>query len=65
MMYYSTGATHALHVFSNGPTKYKGKFDDGWDVYREQTLERQKRLGIVPLDTKLTARQTFSRRGTA
>ena len=40
----------------NGSTKFKGKFDEGWDKYREQTLERQKKLGVVPKDTKLTAR---------
>jgi arylsulfatase len=31
-------------------------FDDGWDVYREKTLERQKRLGVVPEDTVLADR---------
>jgi arylsulfatase A-like enzyme len=35
---------------------FKGKFDQGWDAYREETLERQKRLGVVPRDTKLTVR---------
>jgi hypothetical protein len=33
--------------------KYKGQFDQGWDKLREQTLERQKKLGVVPADTKL------------
>ena len=57
MMYYSTGATHAPHhVAKEWADKYKGAFDDGWDVYREKTLERQKKLGIVPPDTELTAR---------
>ncbi|MCX2933642.1 arylsulfatase [Mycobacterium sp. CVI_P3] len=57
MMYYSTGATHAPHhVFSEWADKYKGRFDDGWDAYRERTLERQKQLGIVPPDTELTPR---------
>ncbi|HYO03961.1 MAG TPA: arylsulfatase [Mycobacterium sp.] len=57
MMYYSTGATHAPHhVFKEWADKYKGKFDEGWDVYREKTLDRQKHLGIVPPDTELTAR---------
>jgi arylsulfatase A-like enzyme/uncharacterized membrane protein len=57
MMYYSTGATHAPHhVFKEWADKYKGQFDDGWDVYRQKTLERQKRLGIVPSDTELTER---------
>lgn len=57
LMYYVTGATHAPHhVFTEWADKYQGQFDDGWDIYREQTLERQKRLGIVPADTELTAR---------
>ena len=34
--------------------KYKGKFDMGWDKYREEILARQKKLGIVPENTKLT-----------
>jgi arylsulfatase len=36
--------------------RQKGKFNAGWDKYREQTLERQKKLGVVPPDTKLTER---------
>ena len=56
-VYYSTGATHAPHhVAKEWADKYKGQFDDGWDAYREKTLERQKRLGIVPEDTELAAR---------
>jgi arylsulfatase len=57
MMYYSTGCSHAPHhVAREWADKYKGTFDDGWDAYREATLERQKQLGIVPADTKLTDR---------
>lgn len=57
MIYYSTGATHAPHhVFKEWADRYQGRFDDGWDVYREKTLERQKNLGIVPPDTELTER---------
>jgi arylsulfatase len=56
-MYYSTGATHAPHhVEKEWADRYKGMFDDGWDVYREKTLERQKRLGVVPEDTVLADR---------
>lgn len=56
-VYYSTGATHAPHhVAKEWADKYKGQFDDGWDAYRERTLERQKQLGIVPPDTELAAR---------
>ena len=36
--------------------KYKGKFDAGWDALREETFERQKRLGVIPPDSKLTPR---------
>jgi arylsulfatase A-like enzyme/uncharacterized membrane protein len=57
MMYYSTGATHAPHhVAKEWADRYKGKFDQGWDAYREQTLKRQKELGVVPEDTELTER---------
>ncbi len=56
-VYYSTGATHAPHhVMKEWADRYKGKFDAGWDAYREATLERQKKLGIVPPETELTER---------
>ncbi len=48
-LYYAPGATHAPHqVAAEWSDKYKGKFDDGWDVYRQKTFERQKRLHIIP-----------------
>jgi arylsulfatase A-like enzyme/uncharacterized membrane protein len=57
MMYYSTGCSHAPHhVSKDWADKYKGKFDQGWDQLREETLARQKELGIVPPDTQLTER---------
>ncbi|GAB7145036.1 arylsulfatase [Mycobacterium riyadhense] len=57
MMYYSTGATHAPHhVFKEWADKYQGQFDEGWDVYRRKTFERQKQLGIIPPDAELTER---------
>jgi arylsulfatase len=56
-LYVATGATHAPHhTPKEWIEKFKGKFDNGWDNYREQTLERQKKLGVVPKDTKLTER---------
>ena len=56
-MYYSTGCSHAPHhIAKDWADRYKGKFDAGWDSYREQTLERQKKLGVVPPDTELTER---------
>jgi arylsulfatase A-like enzyme len=53
-IYFAPGATHAPHhVSKEWIAKYKGKFDQGWDALREETLARQKRLGVVPADTKL------------
>ena len=53
-LYYAPGATHAPHhPRKEWVKKYAGKFDAGWDVIREETLARQKALGIVPADTKL------------
>jgi arylsulfatase A-like enzyme len=53
-MYFAPGATHAPHhVPKSWIAKYKGKFDQGWDALREETLARQRRLGVVPIDTKL------------
>jgi arylsulfatase A-like enzyme len=53
-LYFATGAAHAPH---HAPKeyidKYKGKFDQGWDKVREETLERQKKLGIIPQNAKL------------
>jgi len=53
-VYFAPGATHAPHhVPKEWIAKYKGKFDQGWDKLREETLARQKKLGVVPADTKL------------
>lgn len=53
-IYFAPGATHAPHhVPKEWIAKYKGKFDQGWDALREETLARQKRLGVVPAGTKL------------
>ncbi|MDX2195824.1 MAG: arylsulfatase [Cytophagales bacterium] len=53
-LYYTPGAGHAPHhVDKEWIEKYKGKFDNGWDVYRNETLERQKKLGIVPQNVQL------------
>jgi arylsulfatase A-like enzyme len=53
-MYFATGACHAPHhAPKEWIDKYKGKFNDGWDKLREETLERQKQLGLVPKNVKL------------
>jgi arylsulfatase len=56
-IYFAPGATHAPHhVPKEWVDKYKGKFDQGWDKLREETLARQKKLGVVPMDCTLTPR---------
>ena len=55
--YFAPGATHAPHhVPKEWADKYMGKFDDGWDKLRERTFEKQKQLGVIPQDAKLTKR---------
>jgi arylsulfatase A-like enzyme len=57
LAYYAPGTAHAPHhAPKDWIAKFKGKFDMGWDKMREQTLARQKAMGIVPQDTKLTER---------
>jgi arylsulfatase A-like enzyme len=56
-VYYAPGATHAPHsVPAEWSAKYRGRFDAGWDALREQTIARQKKLGVVPEDARLTTR---------
>jgi arylsulfatase A-like enzyme len=55
--YFAPGATHAPHhVPKEWADKYKGRFDTGWDALREETFDRQKKLGVIPPDCELTAR---------
>ena len=54
-LYYAPGGTHSPHH----PTKewiekFKGKFDKGWNVMREEIFANQKRLGVIPVNTELT-----------
>ncbi len=56
-MYWAPGAVHAPHhVFKEWSDKYKGQFDEGWDVYRDKVFKRQKELGFIPADAKLNPR---------
>ena len=57
LLYWAPGAGHGPHqIFKEWADKYKGKFDNGWDAYRERVFARQKQLGWIPADTKLTPR---------
>jgi arylsulfatase len=56
-LYFATGATHAPHhVPEAWVARFKGRFDQGWDVLREEIFARQKRLGVIPASAELTPR---------
>ena len=56
-LYHAPGCAHAPHqVAPEWIEKYKGKFDMGWDEYREVVFARQKELGIFPADAELSPR---------
>jgi arylsulfatase len=56
-MYWAPGASHGPHqVMKAWADKYQGKFDDGWDAYRERVFAKQKALGWIPANTRLTPR---------
>ena len=56
-IYYAPGTAHAPHhAPKEWIEKFKGKFDQGWDAVRQETFERQKKLGIIPQDAVLTKR---------
>ena len=56
-VYFAPGATHAPHhVPTAWIERWKGKFDQGWDKMREETLARQIQMGIIPPGTKLAAK---------
>jgi arylsulfatase A-like enzyme len=56
-MYWATGAIHGPHhIMKEWADKYKGKFDDGWDAYRERVFKRAKEKGWIPASAQLTPR---------
>jgi len=56
-LYYTPGAGHAPHqVGKQWTDQYKGKFDGGWDKYREEVIARQIKLGVIPKDAVLPER---------
>jgi arylsulfatase len=57
LVYYAPGTSHAPHhAPKEWIAKFKGQFDQGWDQLREETYARQKQMGIIPADAKLTPR---------
>jgi arylsulfatase A-like enzyme len=56
-VYYATGAVHAPHhVPREWADKYSGQFDRGWDQVRDETVARQKDLGVIPASTQVPPR---------
>jgi len=56
-LYYAPGATHAPHqVATQWSDLYKGKFDKGWDVFRQEVFTKQKKDGIIPTSAILPER---------
>jgi arylsulfatase len=56
-MYWAPGASHGPHqVMKEWADKYKGKFDDGWDNYRERVFARAIAKGWIPHNAQLTTR---------
>jgi arylsulfatase len=54
-LYYAFGAGHAPHhVPKEWADKYKGKFDMGYEAYRELVFANQKKLGIIPEHAELS-----------
>lgn len=57
LLYLAPGATHApLQAPREWIERFRGQFDHGWDVERERSFARQKALGVVPEDARLTPR---------
>lgn len=57
LMYWASGASHGPHhVPKEWADKYQGKFDDGWDRYRERVFKNAKARGWIPQNAQLTER---------
>jgi arylsulfatase len=53
-LYYAPGTAHApVQAPTEWIAKFKGRFDAGWDVYRQETFQRQKSLGVIPANATL------------
>lgn len=53
-VYFAPGAVHAPHhVPKEWIDRWRGRFDKGWDIMREETYTRQLAMGLIPKGTKL------------
>jgi arylsulfatase len=56
-LYYALGATHTpFQAPEEYIERYRGRYDAGWDVIREERYRRQLELGVIPADTRLPPR---------
>jgi len=59
-LYLAFGAMHTPHHAPKSYIeKYRGKFDEGWDVIRQRWFENQKKLGVIPQDAELTEKNPY------
>ena len=57
LLYFATGACHSPHHAPNEwIERYAGRFDQGWDAWRERTFARQVEMGLLPVGTELSPR---------
>ena len=57
LLYFATGACHSPHQApAEWIERYRGRFDAGWDEWREATSERQRAMGVLPADVELSPR---------
>jgi arylsulfatase A-like enzyme len=66
LMYWCSGCAHAPHhVWKDWADKYKGKFDMGYEKYREIVLDNQKKMGLMPENTELPPINPYADRKSA
>lgn len=54
LLYYAPGTAHwPLHAPADWIARFRGKFDDGYDVLRQRIFARQKRMGVIPANARL------------
>lgn len=54
LLYYAPGTAHApVQAPADWIARFRGRFDAGWDVFREQIFQRQRRMGVIPSNARL------------
>ncbi|MGH2784423.1 MAG: arylsulfatase, partial [Actinomycetota bacterium] len=60
LLYLAPGACHAPHQApASYIDAYRGRFDIGWDRWREEVFARQTASGLLPKGTELSARPSW------